>query len=456
MKNCTITALFISFLLFSYSCQAQKSKDKQLAKSLDSLLSKQFNPNGPGISLLVAKKGKIIYEKAFGSASLELSVPIRPEMVFNLGSITKQFTAVAILQLVEKGKISLQDSLQKYVPDFPSKGYPITIENLLTHTSGIKDYMQIDYPEPYMERRDFSPKVLIDSFKSLPLEFEPGTKFHYSNSGYFLLGFIIERVTAKTWQDYLQENIFTPLGLTNTYTDHPNAIIKNRVYGYKKEDQHFEKADYWSATISYAAGGLLSSVEDLYKWQKGLYAYQILRKETLDKAFTNFKLKNGTTTGYGYGWFLKDISGIKSIEHGGAITGFLTNEIYYPAEDIYVVSLFNCDCAPKDALSATIAGLALGKPLQPDVKITDAILNNYTGTYTLSIDTSRTIIIFRENNQLIAKVSGQGSYPLLFQSDTKFEFKNILDASCEFIRENNKVIKFIISQNGQYEWNKIK
>lgn len=456
MKNWAIKVLFISFLLFSYSCQAQNATDKQLAKELDLLFSKQFSPNEPGISLLVAKKGKIIYEKAFGAASLELNVPIRSEMVFNLGSITKQFTAVAILQLVEKSKISLQDSLQKYVPDFPSKGYTITIENLLTHTSGIKDYMQIDYPEPYMERGDFSPKALIDSFKSLPLEFEPGTRFQYSNSGYFLLGYIIERISGKTWQDYLQENILTPLGLTNTYTDHPNAIIKNRVYGYKKEDQHFEKANYWSATISYAAGGLLSNVEDLYKWQKGLYSYQILKKETLEKAFTSFKLKDGTSTGYGYGWFIKNINGMLSIEHDGAITGFLTKEIYYPEEDVYIVALFNCDCAPKDALSVTIAGIALEKPLQPDVKVNDAILGNYTGTYTLSIDTSRTIIIFRENNQLIAKVSGQGNYPLLFQSDTKFEFKNILDASCEFIRENNKVIKFIISQNGQYEWNKIK
>lgn len=316
--------------------------------------------------------------------------------------------------------------------------------------------MQIDYPEPYMERRDFSPKALIDSFKSQPLEFEPGTKFKYSNSGYFLLGYIIERITGKTWQDYLQENIFTPLGLVNTNTDNPNAIIKNRVYGYKKGVQYFEKADNWSATISYAAGGLLSNVEDLYKWQKGLYSYQILKKETLEKAFTSFKLKDGTSTEYGYGWFIKNINGIPSIEHDGAITGFLTKEIYYPEEDVYIVALFNCDCAPKDALSVTIARIALGKPLQPDVKVTDAVLDDYTGTYTLSIDTSKTIIIFKENNLLIATVSGQGNYQLLFQSDTRFEFKNILGASCQFIREKNKVIKFVVSQNGQYEWNKIK
>lgn len=174
-------------------------QNTQIEKQLDGLLAEQFKQTEPGCEVLVAKEGQVIYKKAFGSADLELNVAIAPDMVFNLASITKQFTAVAILQLVEQYKISLQDSLQKFIADFPSKGHTITIENLLTHTSGIKDYMQINYPNLYMERWDFTPKQLIDSFKNYPLEFEPGTKFSYSNSGYYLLGYIIQKVTGKSY-----------------------------------------------------------------------------------------------------------------------------------------------------------------------------------------------------------------------------------------------------------------
>jgi CubicO group peptidase (beta-lactamase class C family) len=443
---------FVFFSFFSFPIIFAQ----QLSSSLDKLLENELKPMNPGITVLIAKKGTVVYEKSFGSANIELNVPMKPQMVFNIGSITKQFTAVAILQLVEQGKISLQDSLQKYVSRFPSKGYKITIEHLLTHTSGIRDYLQINYQEPYMERRDFDPAALIDSFKTFPLQFEPGTKFRYSNSGYFLLGYIIEQVTGKSYQNYLQENIFTPLELFNTYTDDPWAIIPNRVYGYKKREGILEKADYWSATIAYGAGGIISNVKDLYKWHKGLYSYKILNRETLAKAFTSFKLQDGTATGYGYGWFLTSINGIRSIEHGGAITGFRSKEVYSPDEDIFIAVLSNSDNTLSDPLLVKIAGIALGKPLQKSIKISEALLNDYTGTYALSIDSNRTIVISKPDDQLVAKISGQGNYLLLFSTDTRFEFKGVLGASCEFIRENNRVIKFIVSQNGLFEWKKIK
>lgn len=443
---------FLLSFLWIVCTYGQSKEDVQLEKKLDELLSSKFRTSEPGCEILVAKKGEIVYKKAFGSANLELNVPIKPEMVFKLGSITKQFTAVAILQLVEQGKISLQDSLQKFVPDFPSNSKKITIENLLTHTSGIRDYMQIDYPEPNLERRDFDPKELIDRFKNFPLEFEPGTKYKYSNSGYFLLGYIIEKVSGKSYKAYLQENILKPLNLNHIYFDTSNNIIPNRVNGYRKEGAEFKNADYWSMTIAYAAGELISNVDDLLKWNKGLYSYKILKKETLEKAFVPFKLKDGSMTEYGYGWILKNINGIKSIEHGGAITGFLSTEIYFPKEDVFVAALFNCECAPKDELSVDITSLALGKTFQNEVKIDDTLLNEYIGTYTLSIDNKRTIEIVKENGYLLAKISGQGTVPLIFQSDVKFQFKNILGAECEFIKENGKVTKFNVSQNGNFEW----
>jgi CubicO group peptidase (beta-lactamase class C family) len=448
--------IFLFFILAFAISFGQNKKDKFSSKKLDQFLSTKFKPTEPGCEVLIAKKGQVIYKKAFGSASIELNTPVQPDMVFNLGSITKQFTAVCILQLVEQGKISLQDSLQKYVKNFPSKGFTITIENLLTHTSGIKDYLQIDYGQPYMERWDFSPAAVIDSFKMQPLEFEPGTKFQYSNSGYFLLGYIIETITGKTWQEYVKQNIFVPLGLSHTYTDSPNEIIPKMVYGYMNNNGHFEKADYWSATLPYAAGALISNVEDLYKWHKGLYEYKILKKETLEKAFTTFKLKNGLSTGYGYGWFIKKSNGFFSIEHSGGMVGFVTNEIYYPDEDVFIALLFNSGNAPRDELSVRISEWALGRSLQPDVKIDESILNTYTGTYLFTLDSTRTIVIKKESARLIADISVQGTLPLIFETETKFQFKGVLDAKAEFIKEKGSVTKFILYQNGDYEWKKIK
>lgn len=169
--------LFVLLTIALIIAIPSSGQNSTIEKQLDDLLAKQFKPTEPGCEILVAKQGNIIYNKAFGSANLELGVSVRPGMIFKVASITKQFTAVAILQLVEKGLLGLRDSLQKFIPDYPSKGHTITIENLLTHTSGIRDYMQINYPNPYMERWDFTPKQLIDSFKHYPLEFEPGTKF---------------------------------------------------------------------------------------------------------------------------------------------------------------------------------------------------------------------------------------------------------------------------------------
>jgi CubicO group peptidase (beta-lactamase class C family) len=428
----------------------------QMEKKLDSLLAGYFIPTQPGCEVLVARHGQIIYEKAFGSANLELNVPLRTGMVFNLASITKQFTAVAILQLLEQGKISVYDSLQKFIPDFPTKGHTITIEHLLTHTSGIKDYLQLNFSGQNMERWDFMPKQVIDSFKNYPLNFPPGSRFSYSNSGYFLLGYIIEKVSGKPYQNYIEDNLLKPLGLKNTCFDNDGNIIPGRVNGYRKEGTGFKNTDYWSPTIEYAAGGLISNVDDLLKWHNGLYAYRLLKKETLQKAFTPFRLADGTTTGYGYGWFVKTTNGIQSIEHEGGMPGFKTNEIYYPAEDLFIAILCNCGAVPIDDLSANISVITIGKPLQSDVKVDPKILDKYEGSYKLSIDTNRTITMQRVNDRLIAVVSPTKKIPLLFLSQTNFQFKNLLGVSGEFVVEEGRVTKFYINQNGRYEWIKTK
>ncbi|HEX5153081.1 MAG TPA: serine hydrolase domain-containing protein [Parafilimonas sp.] len=435
----------------------QSKQDKQTVKLIDELISKRLDKISPGCAVLISKNGQILYNKAFGIADIELNVPTQPNMVFRIGSITKQFTAVAILQLVEQGKLSLKDSLQKFVTDFPSKGHTITIENLLTQTSGIPDYLNLEFNISNPFRIDFTPKQIIDSLKNQSLEFIPSSRFAYSNSNYFLLGYIIEKVSGKKYQEYLSQNIFTPLGLTNTYYDNPTQIIPNRVKGYEKIDKKYYNADFISMSGFYSAGGLMSNTEDLYKWNSAINSYTLLKKETLDKAFQPYKLTDGKLSKYGYGWFIRNLDGSKTIEHGGSIFGFRSEEIYLPNENIFIAGLFNCRQLNNDEqeLSYDLARIMLRKPLVKDIQLADSILDSYVGTYQLTDNPNRTIVITKEKDFLLANAVGQGSLPIMFQSETKFILKGV-DAKCEFIKENGQTTKIFIQQNGEFIWKKIK
>ncbi len=392
-----------------------------------------------------------------------MNVAMQPDMVFRVGSITKQFTAIGILQLVEQGKISLQDSMQKYIPNFPSKGYTITIESLLTHTSGITDYSSLNDTTPYIDRWDFTPQFILDKFKNLPLDFKPGSKYGYSNSNYLLLGLIIEAETKKSYHAYIEENIIKPLGLGHTFYANENTIIPKRVEGYTRDKGFYENCGYQSISFGYGCGDLLSSTEDLYKWNNALIQYKLIKKETLGKAFTPYKLSDGTFTKYGYGWFIDDLQGSKCIHHEGQTSGFIAEEKYFPNEDIYVAILTNVKSSEDTTdfstnrykLFENISLLAIGKKLQKSVTISNIILDSYIGTYQLATDKKRTITISKGKYHLIGQISGQGTLRLLFESDTKFSFEGLANATCEFVSENGKTTKIIISQNGQYVWNKI-
>lgn len=446
---------FLFILLFVNIDHGQSKQEKQLEKKIDEVLSNTFKANGPGCAVLITRKNTVIYKKAFGNASIELKVAMQPDMVFNLASITKQFTAVAILQLAEQNKLSLQDSIQKFIPDYPFKGSTITIEHLLTHTAGIKDYLQLELNSPNIERWDFTPQQLIDSFKTVPLQFSPGTKFSYSNSGYYLLGYIIEKITGKTYQDYIEENLFKPLGMTHSFFDRNNQLIAGRVTGYRTEGTAVRNVDFWSPTIMYAAGGILSNTEDLFAWHRSLYTYKVIKKESLEKALTPCRLKDGTLTGYGYGWYTKTINGIRTIEHQGGLPGFQTKAIYYPDDDVFMVILSNNGNAPLDELTNSISAIVLNRSLQPDIRINNSITQQYLGTYRLSADTSRTITVLLMDGRLVAQLPNKENVPILFSSETKFQFKNVLNADCEFIISNGKTIKIAVNQNGYYEWIKV-
>lgn len=446
---------------------AQTVNDSYLTKSVDSLIATQFKPNEPGISVLIANKDGIIYKKASGSANLELNVPMQPDMVFRIGSITKQFTAIGILQLVEQGKISLQDSIQKFIEDFPSKGYTITIENLLTHTSGIIDYSSMNDPDPYIERRDFTPQFLINYFKNEPLQSQPGTKYSYSNSNYVLLAYIITMASGKTYHDYMKENILEPAGLTNTFYADENTIVPGRVQGYTRYKGFYENCDYQTISLGYGCGDLLSTVEDVYKWNNALLAYKLVKKGTLEKAFTPFTLKNGKRTTYGYGWFIDSTLGYKCIHHEGQVSGFTAEEEYFPDTKTYVALMTNVKTSDDTSnfsdgrfrLFNNIFLLALGKKLEKVVIVSDSILNKYIGTYSATFNKNQTLTIHKNDGKLFMDLSNGTGKHMLMQpsSDTEFQLPDVklIRTTCDFILENGKVRKLIVTQDKKFDWIKI-
>ena len=414
--------LMLLMCLAPLTSTAQTLNTKQLTAEFDKMLSEQFKPGETGCAALVAKNGQIIYRKAFGMADLELNVPMQPEMVFRIGSITKQFTAVAILQLVEQGKISLDDDITKFIPDYPTQAYHISIEHLLTHTSGIKSYTEMKEADKYM-RTDMKPEEVIDFFKNQPMDFAPGTKWRYNNSGYFLLGYIIEKVTGKTYQEYIRENFFTPLGMANSYYGDETRIIKNRASGYQPGKDGPENADFVSMTLPYSAGSLISTVEDLFKWNRAVQSYKLISKESLGRAQTDYKLVNGKSTHYGYGWFLSQLQGSRTIEHGGAINGFLASSVYLPDEDVFVALFSNSTAKAPEFTSLKMAALAIGKPLQTaEKKLDETALDRYAGVY--ATEQGQETTVSRDGTQLFAMRPGAARRAMKCIDNDKFIFEN--------------------------------
>lgn len=427
--------------------------DGQLTEKFDQLLNTQFKSDEPGATALVARNGQIIYHKAIGMANLELNVPMQTGHVFRIGSITKQFTAVAVLQLMEQGKLSLQDDITRFIPDYPTHGYHITIEHLLTHTSGIASYTS----EPdYMKQMsmEVSPKEMIDRFKNLPMNFAPGTQWRYSNSGYFLLGYIIEVITGKPYSAYVEENFFKPLGMTNSYYGDNADIIKNRVSGYSIREQGFENAALLSMTQPYAAGSILSTVEDLHKWNVAVQSYKLVNKENLDRAFTAYKLADGSVTNYGYGWQIGTIQESATVEHGGGINGSLTMAIYLPKEQVFVAIFSNCDGNSPGELAARMAAVAIGKPYERTAIAVDAAsLPEYTGVYENEKGEQR--IITSADNQLYSQRGRNPKFVIKAYEKDKFFFEDAL-LTMNFSRNRKGQITQLITygRKGNEVWTK--
>ena len=422
-------------MMFSMALATGVSAQKSGTAEYDKILSDLFKADGPGCAALVMKKGVVVYRKAFGKADLELNVNMQPDLIFRIGSITKQFTAVAILQLEEQGKLSLQDSITKFIPGFPTHGYKITVENLLTHTSGIKNVTGMSQWTEEVRRKDMTPKEIVEFFKDQPLDFEPGTKYSYSNSGYILLGVIIEKVSGETYAGYLEKHILKPLALNHTLYDNTSEVLKNRVKGYGKADTGYVNASYLSMTQPYAAGSLLSTVDDLYTWTKGVRSGKIIKPETFAKAVVPYKLKNGSSTGYGYGLVIGDIFGSQTIWHNGGINGFLTSGIYIPSEDVFVAVFSNCDGISPDNAALKMAATAIGEmPVMKETALDSLILKKYCGVYEDGSGEQR-VITFKDGKLFSQRTGGQ-QFQLTPYASNKF-FYNDGMSFYEFISDKD-------------------
>jgi D-alanyl-D-alanine carboxypeptidase len=386
---------------------------------IDQILSKEIPANGPGAAVLVVNHGETVLRKGYGLADLELGVPIDPTQVFRICSITKQFTAVAILQLVEAGKLKLDDPITSFVPDYPTGGATVTIGQLLTHTSGIPSIQsQSEWAE--MWRKDMSVAELLTVTKNKPLDFAPGTNFKYSNTGYVLLGAVIEKASGQSYADYIQSHIFAPAGMTSSYYDTPTRIIPHRVPGYMRDDKEWQNAPFISMTQPYSAGSLLSTVEDMWKWEQALAAGKLIGPALLAKAYTQAVLPDGRGTHYGFGWELSTLGVHPTVEHGGGMPGFSAYEIRIPDSDIYIVILanaYNLPTSPR-SLAHRIAEAMLHLASSESAALPATTLQDYAGAYRIAPNAN--FIATVEDGKLMGQL-GPGKRPLVARAIDTFE-----------------------------------
>jgi len=395
-------------------------------------------------SVLVAQGGKVLLDKGYGSANLEWDIPDSPQTKFRLGSLTKQFTAAAILLLEERGKLRTDDLVAKYLPDAPASWAKITLANLLTHTSGIPNFTSFpDYSTT--EATPTTPEQLVARFRDKPLNFQPGEQWEYSNSGYGLLGYLLEKISGQRYQDFVRDNLFAPLGMTESGYDSHAAIIPHRASGYAPGANGPVNAGYIDMSIPFSAGALYSTTEDLLRWEQGLFGGKVLRAESLKKMTTPFK------NDYAYGLAVRTAHGYTVIEHGGGIEGFNTQLAYDPDRKLAVIVLGNLNGGAPGEIAGQLMSLLHGEKVvlpseRKEITVSTDVLRRYVGTYQLTPTFS--IVITLEGNRLMSQATNQSALPLFPESETSF-FLKAVDAQIEFAKnDKGEVTSLTLRQGG--------
>mgnify|MGYP006277485811 CR=1 FL=1 len=358
--------------------------------------------------------------------------------------MTKQFTAAAVLLLQQRGKLNVQESISTVLPDYPN-GDRITVENLLRHSSGIPNVTSFDDYEQLM-RRDLSLPELIDRFNDMDLEFEPGSQYSYSNSNYILLGHLIEQLSGQSYAEYLQTNIFGPLGMENSGYDRHATILEDRAHGYTMEEGELVNAPFIDMSIPHAAGALYATVDDLYRWDRAIYTDRLLNDSLRQRMFTPGKGH------YGYGWIIDESHGRTRIHHSGGINGFVADIVRFPDDDVVIVLLSNFLHAPFLTISQDLQAIIFGEAYElpqerTRIDLDPSTLERYVGEYRL--DEERTVTVTREDGHLAIQITGQPTVNLYPMSETRF-FLEQIDAEVTFeTNDAGQVTRLAIHQAGQ-------
>lgn len=398
----------------------------------DYVRSEMQRQHVPGISIVVLKNAKVIKLEGYGLANVELNVPARPDTVFKIGSVSKQFIATGIMLLIQDGKLSLDDHVSKFLEETPDSWKPITIRHLLTHTSGI--VREAPGFDPLKIQSDVD---VIKTAYSLPLRFAPGDKWEYCNVGYFTLAEIIHKVSGKAWPDYLNERIFAPLTMTATRTTTMADLVPNRAAGYYWENGKLQNSSIYFALRP--SGAFLSTVMDLAKWDAALYTDKILQKSAFDQMWTAVKLNNGTTYPYGFGWSVDTVGGHRQFHHGGSLPGFRSEIARFVDDKITVVVLTNSDNANAASFALGIANFYVPGLLPNRVvtKVDPKIMDGHIGQYQSE---SSVVTVTREGDKLMIQQGANGEKrELLAENQTNF-----------FTKENPRMTYiFMKDQTGQ-------
>src|ERR1035437_269732 len=431
------------------------AKDMDVPSSetiVDNFYSSLKGKEAPGIAVLVARDGNVLYRKGFGYADIKNKILITPDTKFRIGSVTKQFTASAILKLQENNLLSVNDKLSKFIPDFP-RGDEVTIHHLLTHTSGIHSYTNNN---GFIDKvtKTISPDSLVNSIKKDPYDFNPGEKWLYNNSGYFILGYIISKVSGKPYAEYLKETFFDPLQMKNTGIHYAGIKLEHEAKGYSRNNNKYDDAINWDMSWAGGAGSIYSTVDDLMKWNQALYGGKVMNQKSLDAALTPVVLKNGEQppVQYGYGLGLSKFRGEDIISHSGGLHGFVTQLSYYPKEKLTVVMLSNAAEPEVNFDRNKIAEAFLWSKMDKQTSYTESAvkpknLQLYTGRYDLS--GMAVITITAENDKLYSQLSGQQKFEIFPLSEDEFFWK-VVEARIKFIKdEKGEISQAVLFQNGQ-------
>ncbi|MFT4941058.1 MAG: CubicO group peptidase (beta-lactamase class C family) [Paraglaciecola sp.] len=411
-------------VILGLSCASVFAKsDNQ--KSYKAILEKYIPADGPGVAVILSQKGKVLYQGARGLANIEHNIPLSTDSVFRLGSITKQFTAAAIMMLQEQNKLNVNDDIHKYIADFPTEGNKVTIKNLLTHTSGIANYTEDEELFAKEIRVPTSLDQMLIRFAKHKMVLKTGEAMRYSNTGYVLLGKIIEVASGQPYSDFIEQNIFKKLGMKSSRYG-GSQIIPLRASGYDMGTEGVVNASYIDMMWPHAAGSLLSTVKDMDIWFKALRTEKLLSKASYHQMVSPFKLNDGSMSDYGYGLGLRKFNKYDSISHNGGIPGFATNAFYLPTEDLYVAVLSNSSSGNSGLISNLMAAEALDISL-PDfeaVELNEDKIKPLIGSYKINNDSVRHLLM--ENGKVYTQRDGGDKYEVIPMSDNSFYYDNSL------------------------------